>query len=89
MKRETYTLFDRVAVALLYAALAFFTSGIVLVGLYLAFGYSQVVWEVGSIAVWGFTLLMALLGFLLLHNVIASIFGRLWKWIINGMGGTH
>lgn len=87
MKRRAHTLFDRVAVALLSGLLAFLTSGAVLVSLYLAFGYSQSVWVVGRGVVCGFTLLMALLGFMLLQNVVASMFGRLWHWIINGWAG--
>ena len=87
MKREAHKLIDRFAVGALSGGLAFITSGSVLVIAYLAFGQSAAVWEAGLVVVGLFTVLMALLGFLLMQNMVASIFGRLWNLIFNGMGG--
>lgn len=87
MRRDAHTLMDRFAVGALSAGLAFFTSASVMVVIYLTLGKSEAVWEVGSVVVGVFTLLMAALGFLLMQNEMASIFGRLWKLIFNGMGG--
>lgn len=87
MRRDAHTLMDRFAVGALSGGLAFITSASVMVVIYLTLGKSEAVWEVGSVVVGVFTLLMAALGFLLMQNEMASIFGRLWKLIFNGMGG--
>ena len=80
-EEEAPRLFDRFAVALFSGVTAFLT-GLAIWFVFVGFNYmGTFVFVIPFSIIWWFTGVMALLGFLLLDNLIAEIFGKVWKII--------
>lgn len=70
-------LFDRFAVAFLAAVLAF-TTGVIVYGLVFLVAFEIRAAIPPFAPVWWFSATMAILGFLLMDDWLAAIFGRVW-----------
>lgn len=80
-------LIDRCAVAFLSALTALATGTVAWLALGLLLG--QLSFDLLPSFGWvlGFTAVMALLGFLLLENLIASVLGRIWRVLVQLLSG--
>ena len=77
------TLIDRIAVAFLSGVFAFITGVVVWFLLVASFGFEGKYIFSSFKLVIGFTVIMAVAGFLMLENFIATLFGHLWHGIYN------
>ena len=83
---EKATFIDRLAIAFLSAVVAFITAlivWVVLAGLNIG---ATSIFSFHFNWVLGFTLLMALLGFLMLENVLVNIFSYIWHGLCYALG---
>ena len=80
-ENEPPRLFDRFAVAG-FSGITAFLTGLLIWFVLVGFNYLGVfVFVLPFSVIWWFTGAMALLGFLLLDNLLAEIFGKVWKII--------
>ena len=80
---DKVTIVDRLAVALLSAVISFITATVIWFLAVVAFSFEGPYIFSSFKLVIVFTVIMALLGFLLLENFLATVLGRLWHFIVD------
>ena len=82
-ERERATLMDRVALAFLSGVSTFLLAGLMWFGVRLAAAQFAFGWTPSFSWVLAASALMAVLGFVLLENVVAAGIGALLRWVLN------